>query len=301
MRFFLSGLLLINAQVFPQVKTNQSLIQPKKETKMKNESSEFKEYILLVHLPLNYGPEQAQEVREQWGRLLDQWKANGTYVTSFVYPNDGYLVKGPQKVLTKEGIVSDNFRLVSNLILRAASYEAALELAKNCPVIEQGGIIEVREIQPRVTTIEYAGNSTLAKNKARIRNLYEGILNTGKLDLLKELISEDYTGARGEKGPEGFAETVGSIRSAFPDIKWTVEDLMAEGNQVIVRWSWMGTNTSSFRGLPASGKVVTDSAIAIYQFSGDKISKAWIESDKLGFLQQIGLVSPDVTAPKTRK
>jgi steroid delta-isomerase-like uncharacterized protein len=299
--FFLSGLLLINAQVLAQVKNNQTLIQPKKETKMKNESAEFKEYILLVHLPLNYGPDQAQEVREHWSRLLDQWKANGTYVTSFVYPNDGSLVKGPEKTITNEGITYDNFRLVSNLILRATNYEAALELAKNCPVLQQGGMIEVREIQPRITTIAYDGNSVLAKNKAMIRNLYEGILNTGKLDLLKELVSEDYTGARGEKGPEGFAETVGSIRSAFPDIKWTVDDLIAEGDQVIVRWSWKGTNTSSFRGLPASGKEVTDNAIAIYRFSDDKIIKAWIESDKLGFLQQIGLVSPDVTAPKTGK
>ncbi|SHN21476.1 YciI family protein [Mucilaginibacter sp. OK098] len=152
--FFLSGLLLISARVFPQAKTNQSLSQPKKEAKMKNESSAFKEYILLVHLPLNYGPDQAKEVREQWTKLTDKWKANGTYVTSFVYPNDGYLVKGPQKTITKEGIVSDNFRLVSNLVLRATSYEAALELAKNCPVLPQGGIIEVREIQPRITTTE---------------------------------------------------------------------------------------------------------------------------------------------------
>ncbi|MDB5088083.1 MAG: hypothetical protein JWR09_2077 [Mucilaginibacter sp.] len=152
--FFLSGLLLISAQVFPQAKTNPSLNQSKKEAKMKNESSEFKEYILLVHLPVNYGPDQAKEVREQWNKLVDKWKANGTYVTSFVYPNDGYLVKGPQKTISKEGVVCDNFRLVSNLVLRATSYEAALELAKNCPVLPQGGTIEVREIQPRVTTTQ---------------------------------------------------------------------------------------------------------------------------------------------------
>jgi hypothetical protein len=152
--FFLSGLLLINAQVFAQVKTNQSLSKTKNEAKMKNESSAFKEYILLVHLPTNYGPDQAKEVREQWNKLTDKWKADGTYVTSFVYPNDGYLVKGPQKTITKEGIVCDNFRLVSNLILRATSYEAAFELAKNCPVLPQGGTIEVREIQPRITISE---------------------------------------------------------------------------------------------------------------------------------------------------
>jgi predicted ester cyclase len=72
---------------------------------------------------------------------------------------------------------------------------------------------------------------------------------------------------------------------------------MAEGNKVIVRWSWKGTNNASFRGLPASNKEVVDNAIAIYEFSGDKIIKAWIQSDKLGFLQQIGVISQDITTP----
>jgi steroid delta-isomerase-like uncharacterized protein len=138
---------------------------------------------------------------------------------------------------------------------------------------------------------------TLEKNKAAIRNLYEGILNKGKMELLNQIISEDYTGIRGEKGAAGFSETVDSIRTAFPDIKWTVEDLIAEGDKVVVRWSWTGTNTSSFRGFPPSQKQVADIAIAIYQFSGDKIIKAWIQSDRLGFLQQIGIIPQDLITP----
>lgn len=268
---------------------------------MENQINEFKEYILLVRLPLNYGPDKAKEVREKWNTLLDKWKENGPYVTSFVYPNDGYLVTGSEKSVTNEGVVSNNFKLVSNMILKAANYEAALELAKKCPVLEQGGMIEVREIQPRPKSNQQTNTSSLAKHKTIIRNLYEGILNTGKLELLKEIISEEYTGVRGEKGVEGFGETVNSIRIGFPDIKWTVEDLMAEGNKVIVRWSWRGTNIGSFRGLPASNKEVVDNAIAIYEFSGEKIIKAWIQSDKLGFLQQIGIIPQDITTPATKK
>ena len=139
------------------------------------------------------------------------------------------------------------------------------------------------------------------KNKEAIRNLYEEILNTGKLELLSEIISEDYTGVRGEKGPAGFFQTVGSLRTGFPDIKWTIEDLIAEGDKVIVRWSWKGTNSGSFRGFPVSNKMVNDNAIAIYQFSGNKVTHAWIQSDRLGFLMQIGVVSPDVLTPPTDK
>ena len=116
---------------------------------MENQTTDTKEYILLVRLPLAYGPDDAGAVRGQWNALLDKWKADGTYVTSFVYPNEGYLVTGPEKSITKEGVTSNNFKLVSNMILKAAHYEAALELAKKCPVLQQGGMIEVREIQPR--------------------------------------------------------------------------------------------------------------------------------------------------------
>jgi steroid delta-isomerase-like uncharacterized protein len=137
----------------------------------------------------------------------------------------------------------------------------------------------------------------MERNKATVRKLYEEILNTGKLDGLNGIISEGYSGVRGEKGAAGFAETVNSIRLGFPDIKWTVEDLIADGSKVVVRWTWKGTNTGSFRGFPPSNKQVTDNAIAIYQFQDDKIIKAWIQSDRLGFLQQVGVIAADVTNP----
>lgn len=268
---------------------------------MENQITGFKDYILLVHLPLHYGPDQAQEVRAQWNRLLEKWKANGTYVTSFVYPNDGYLVTGPEKSVTKEAVISNNFKLVSNMILRAADDETALALAKSCPVLEQGGMIEVREIQARPNPNTQTDDSSLARRKAIVRNLYEGILNTGELAFLPAIISDEYTGVRGEKGADGFAETVNSIRTGFPDIQWTVEDLMAEGDKVMVRWTWKGTNQGSFRGFAASNKEVVDQAIAIYEFSGDQIIRAWIQSDRLGFLQQIGVIPQDLTIPATQK
>ena len=75
------------------------------------------------------------------------------------------------------------------------------------------------------------------ENKTTVRKLYEDILNTGKFELLSQIISGDYTGIRDAKGPAGFVATVGPVRAAFPDIKWTVEDLIAEGDEVVARWS----------------------------------------------------------------
>ena len=72
--------------------------------------------------------------------------------------------------------------------------------------------------------------------------------------MLNEIISEEYTGVRGGKGADGFTETINSVRMGFPDINWNVEDLVAEGNKVIVRWSWKGKNKDSIRILPVSKK-----------------------------------------------
>ncbi len=61
-----------------------------------------------------------------------------------------------------------------------------------------------------------------------------------------------------------------------------------------MRWNWNGTNTASFRGIPASNKPVADNAIAIYQFKDGKVINAWIQSDKLCVLMQIGVIPPDL-------
>src|SRR5258708_31801767 len=128
---------------------------------------------------------------------------------------------------------------------------------------------------------------TSDQNKAIIRKLYEEILNTGKWELLDSIIAEDFVGVLGQKGPSAFAETVQGLRQGFPDIQWTIEDLVAEGDKVVVRWSWQGTHRGAFRAFPATQNPVNDHAIAIYQFRGSQIIRAWIETDRLGFLQQL--------------
>jgi steroid delta-isomerase-like uncharacterized protein len=132
------------------------------------------------------------------------------------------------------------------------------------------------------------------KNKEAVRKLYEDIFNTGKLDLLNHFIAEDYVGVFGQKGPSGFAEPIKELRQGFPDIKYTVEDLMAEGDRVAMRWKWQGTHTDSFRGFAASQKQVTNDGMAIFQFKDGKVVHSWIQTDRLGFLQQIGVVPQDL-------
>jgi steroid delta-isomerase-like uncharacterized protein len=80
------------------------------------------------------------------------------------------------------------------------------------------------------------------------------------------------------------------VFEAFPDVQYTLNDLLAEGEQVVARFTARGTQTGAFQGIPATGKVVAMSAIAIYRVVGGKVVEQWLEYDMLGLLQQLGVI-----------
>jgi predicted ester cyclase/heme-degrading monooxygenase HmoA len=134
-----------------------------------------------------------------------------------------------------------------------------------------------------------------SKNKEAIRNLYENILNTRQLELLNELIADEYTGIRGEKGVAAFKESVVGLIKAFPDIQWTVEDLIAEGNKVMIRQKLQGTHRGQFQTFAATGKVISNTGIGVYEFKDGKIINHNIQTDRLGFLQALEVVPLDLS------
>lgn len=110
-----------------------------------NITNPMKEFILLIRLPLGYGSEEATQVRPEWTALTNDWKAQGIFITSYVFPSQSEIVS--EKGTVKEELVSDGLRLISAIIIQVASYEEAVALAKKCPVLKQGGAVEVREIK----------------------------------------------------------------------------------------------------------------------------------------------------------
>jgi steroid delta-isomerase-like uncharacterized protein len=136
-------------------------------------------------------------------------------------------------------------------------------------------------------------------NKQIIRTFYQDCLNRGQLDLLGDLVAPDFLNPNGEKGASAFRRNIEELRSAFPDIQFKIEDLIADGDRVAVRSSWLGTHKGTFRGMAASGKQVTDTGITIYRFEGGRLAQAWLQTDRLGVLQQIGRIPADL-GPGTR-
>jgi steroid delta-isomerase-like uncharacterized protein len=77
---------------------------------------------------------------------------------------------------------------------------------------------------------------------------------------------------------------------AFPDLDRRIEDMVAEGDKVVARWSAKGTHTGDFMGVPASGNVALSSGITIFRIADGRIVEEWSESDMLGLLQQVGAI-----------
>ncbi len=81
---------------------------------------------------------------------------------------------------------------------------------------------------------------------------------------------------------------MGGLRAGFPDIHFTIEDLMADGDRVALRWKWEGTHQNAFRGFEPTGKRVSNTAFAIYELREGKVVRAWLLTDRLGFSRPWG-------------
>lgn len=125
------------------------------------------------------------------------------------------------------------------------------------------------------------------ENKRLIRRLYDECINPGRLELLDELLSSDFIASPGETGAAEFANVIAAVRRGFPDVIFEVDDLIAEGDRVAVRWTFHGTHQGTFASVPASQAKVTQTANIIYRVADGKITRAWVQVDRLGLLQQI--------------
>lgn len=134
---------------------------------------------------------------------------------------------------------------------------------------------------------------TREENKRNVGKLFE-TFNKGDLGLVDELVAPEYVGPQGDRGPAGFKGVVVGLRTAFPDLHYTVDDLVAEGDRVAVRWHWTGTHRAPFRAFPPTGKTVSNTGAGLFWFKEGKIVAAALETDRLGFLEQIGAVPENV-------
>ena len=138
-------------------------------------------------------------------------------------------------------------------------------------------------------------------NKAVVRRLYEDCFNRGKLNAADELVSPDFVslGSGGGSGLDGFKANATRLLTGFPDVQFTIRDLIAENDRVAVYWTWEGTHRGIFANIPPTGKRVQQEGMVAYRLEGGKVMDARVIFDRLGVFQQLGMAAELPGAPKT--
>jgi len=142
---------------------------------------------------------------------------------------------------------------------------------------------------------------SIDENKAVAQRWYaslsqgNGDLSTRLAAALNDLFTPDFvdhnpaTQAAGG-GRAGFERVAGSMFASVKEVRMSVEDMIAEGDKVVARFTVHMTFQGDFMGAPAAGKTVTQTAIDILRFEGGKIAEHWGEADTLGMMQQLGVI-----------
>ncbi|MDP9229329.1 MAG: ester cyclase [Bacteroidota bacterium] len=122
----------------------------------------------------------------------------------------------------------------------------------------------------------------------------EDLWDRGNLNIADELLSAsfvDHDPVQGQApGLEGYKQMVGAFRSAFPDLRVRNEDVIKEGNKMVVRWTANGTHNGQLMQIPPTNKKVSLKGIDILRIENDKIVERWGEFDALGMLSQLGVI-----------
>jgi predicted ester cyclase len=121
------------------------------------------------------------------------------------------------------------------------------------------------------------------KNKALVRREQEELWNhTGNLDTAEELFAPEQA--------EAAKQEAADFRRGFPDVVSTIEDLIAEGDKVVARWTSHATHRGEYMGIPPTGREVEFAGISLYRIERNRITESWTVEDELGLMRQIGTV-----------
>ena len=139
-------------------------------------------------------------------------------------------------------------------------------------------------------------------NKTIVRRLFEEVWNKGDLSVADELFAPNYAHHDPStpdvgRGPESEKKRATLYRTAFPDLRLTIEDIIAEGETVMARWFCRGTHNGDLSGIAPTGKQFNISGVSIARFTGGKMVEGWVNWDALGLMQQLGVV-PELAKTK---
>lgn len=133
---------------------------------------------------------------------------------------------------------------------------------------------------------------TPEESKQLTRRAYESIFNEGRVDDIGSYLAPDMVDHDQPSFSFGadVRDTAARIRMAFPDVRFTIEAQVAEGDRVLTRWTAAGTHLGELNGVAGSGRSVRVEGMFLDRIEGGRIAESWSSWDALGLLQQLGLV-----------
>lgn len=135
-------------------------------------------------------------------------------------------------------------------------------------------------------------NATVDQNKALYGRFLQEVFNEGRIDRADQFLSPSYVFHDAPpgtpQGPEAVKQVVTMFHAAFPDMKITVEEMVAEGDEVCARVTTRGTHRGAFFGVPATGKPVTVPGLTMVRIADGRIMDSWVKNDVAGLMNQIG-------------
>ena len=136
----------------------------------------------------------------------------------------------------------------------------------------------------------------MQSNSNVVRQFIEEVLNQGKVDAAGQFFWEDMVEQvpLPGQGPglEGLKDVLRGLRSSFPDMHWSVQEQIVEGDKVLSRFEWNGTHRGLFLGVLATDRPVSVWGMVIDRFEGGKIKETRIIMDTLGLMMQLGVFPP---------
>ena len=136
----------------------------------------------------------------------------------------------------------------------------------------------------------------MPNNKDVVGRFIEEVLNQGNVDAAGQFFWEDMVEQvpLPGQGPglQGLKDVLRGMRTAFPDMHWTIQEQIAEGDKVLSRFEWTGTHRGTFLGVPATNRPVTVCGLVIDRLEGGRLKDTRIIMDTLGLMMQLGAVPP---------
>jgi steroid delta-isomerase-like uncharacterized protein len=137
-------------------------------------------------------------------------------------------------------------------------------------------------------------------NVALVSRFYAEVWTGGRLTNLADYVADDHAyhdpSNMALSGPKGVAEVVAGLRAAFPDLALTLDDVAAQGDRVVVRFTARGTHRGTFLGAEGTGRAVEMTGIAVHRIAYRQIAETWASWDTFGMAQQVGLFLVPATA-----